>query len=145
MADTPASAVASSGDGTRLQCTVVTPERVILDEMVNFVALPIIDGELGVMPGHMPIVGRLGYGELRTKIGQTSSHWFIDGGFVQIRNNVVTVLTSRAIPRSELNHQAAERDLQLAQSRPAATLVEREEKDRALARARGMVRLSSKG
>lgn len=144
MADTTASAAASSSDEARLQCMVVTPERVILDEMVNFVALPIIDGELGVLPGHMPIVGRLGYGELRTKIGQTSSHWFIDGGFVQVRSNVVTVLTSRAIPRVELDFQAAERDLALALSRPASTATEREEKDRALARARGMIRLSAK-
>ena len=53
----------------RLQCVVVTPERTLLDELVDFVALPLYDGELGVLPGRSPLIGRLGYGELRTRIG----------------------------------------------------------------------------
>ena len=53
----------------RLQCVVVTPERTLFDELVDFVALPLFDGELGVLPGRSPLIGRLGYGELRTRIG----------------------------------------------------------------------------
>ena len=51
----------------RLQCVVVTPERTLFDELVDFVALPLYDGELGVLPGRAPLIGRLGYGELRTR------------------------------------------------------------------------------
>ena len=47
-----------------VQCVVVTPERAVLDEAVDFVALPMYDGELGVLPGRAPLIGRLGFGEL---------------------------------------------------------------------------------
>ena len=50
--------------GGRVECVVVTPERTLFDELVEFVALPLYDGELGVLPGHSPLIGRLGYGEL---------------------------------------------------------------------------------
>ena len=49
----------------QLQCIVVTPETTVLDELVDFVALPLFDGEIGIAPGHSPMIGRLGYGELR--------------------------------------------------------------------------------
>ena len=48
-----------------IQCVVVTPERALLDETVDFVALPMYDGELGVLPGRSPLIGRLGAGEMR--------------------------------------------------------------------------------
>src|SRR4051794_27227900 len=82
----------------RLQCVVVTPERTLFDELVEFVALPLYDGELGVAPGRTPLIGRLGYGELRTKSGGVTRRYFVDGGVVQGRDDVVTVLTNRAIP-----------------------------------------------
>ena len=53
-----------------LHCVVVTPERALLDEPADFVALPMYDGELGVLPGRAPLIGRLGYGELRIRRGQ---------------------------------------------------------------------------
>ena len=53
----------------RLQCVVVTPERTLFDEVVEFVALPLYDGELGVLPGRAPLIGRLGFGELRIRDG----------------------------------------------------------------------------
>ncbi|MCS6977381.1 MAG: ATP synthase F1 subunit epsilon [Gemmatales bacterium] len=80
-----------------LQCVVVTPERTILDEQAEFVALPMYDGELGVLPGRAPLIGRLGTGELRLTTGGHSQRFYIDGGFAQVRSNVVTVLTSRAM------------------------------------------------
>src|SRR3954454_1645267 len=80
----------------RLQCVVVTPERILFDEVVEFVALPLFDGELGVLPGRSPLIGRLGYGELRTKALGATRRFFVDGGFAQIRDDVVTVLTNRA-------------------------------------------------
>ncbi len=79
-----------------LQCVVVTPERAVLDQKVDFVALPMFDGELGVLPGRAPLIGRLGSGELRLRRGEAVQRYFVDGGFAQIRENVVTVLTGRA-------------------------------------------------
>src|ERR1700693_1114345 len=91
-----------------LQCLVVTPERSVLDETADFVVLTMIDGELGVLPGRAPLIGRLGFGELRTVVGRTIHRYYIDGGFAQIRANVVTVLTSKALPAEEINLASAE-------------------------------------
>ncbi|MFO0910537.1 MAG: F0F1 ATP synthase subunit epsilon [Isosphaeraceae bacterium] len=67
----------------RLQCVVVTPERTLFDELVDFVALPLYDGELGVAPGRTPLIGRLGFGELRTRVGTITRRYFVDGGFAR--------------------------------------------------------------
>src|SRR5437763_10679359 len=82
----------------RLHCVVVTPERTLFDEAVDSVILPLFDGELGVLPGRSPLIGRLGFGELRTRTGGAVRRYFVDGGFAQVRDDVVTVLTNRAIP-----------------------------------------------
>src|SRR6478609_3001767 len=92
-----------SKPGHRLQCVVVTPERTLFDDYVEFVALPLFDGELGVLPGRSPLIGRLGYGELRTRAGGTNRRYFVDGGFVQVRDDVITVLTNRATPAIDVD------------------------------------------
>lgn len=86
-----------------VHCVIVTPERAVLDQDADFVALPMADGELGVLPGRAPLLGRLGFGELRTVVGRTIHRFYIDGGFAQIRGNIVTVLTSKAMPAEEIN------------------------------------------
>ena len=107
--------------GGQLQCVVVTPERVLLDEVVDFAALPLYDGELGVAPGRAPLIGRLGFGELRIRVGTTTRRYFVDGGFAQVRDNVVTVLTNRAIAAEAIDRVAAEEELLRAQARQATT------------------------
>jgi len=95
-----------------LQCIVVTPERAVLDQSADFVALPMYDGELGVLPGRAPLIGRLGSGELRLRHGNTADRYFIDGGFAQVRNNQVTVLTPKAIKAEAIDQEAAARALE---------------------------------
>lgn len=80
-----------------LKCVVVTPERAVLDESADMVVLPMIDGELGVQPGRAALVGRLGKGQLRLKTGNETKTWQIEGGFAQVRKDVVTVLTTRVL------------------------------------------------
>jgi F-type H+-transporting ATPase subunit epsilon len=79
----------------KLQCVVVTPERAVFDEPADMVILPMIDGELGVQPGRAALIGRLGKGELRLKRGSETKKWQLEGGFAQVRSDVVTVLTTR--------------------------------------------------
>ena len=81
----------------KLQCVIVTPERAVLDEPADMVILPMIDGELGVQPRRAPLVGRLGNGELRIKNGADTKRLRIEGGFAQVRSDVVTVLTTRVV------------------------------------------------
>jgi len=102
-----------------LQCVVVTPERTVLDAIVDFVALPMYDGELGVAPGRTPLIGRLGAGELRTRRGQEVHRYFIDGGFAQVRADVVTLLTPRAVKAEDIDKPAATQALQTTPTTPA--------------------------
>ena len=128
--------------GDRLQCVVVTPERTLFDQVVEFVALPLYDGELGVLPGRSPLIGRLGFGELRTTAGGMTSRYFVDGGFAQVRDNVVTVLTNRAIPAAAVDSDAASTELQQAQARRGTSELEQADKTKAVARARALLRVS---
>src|SRR5438132_13536973 len=91
-----------------LKCVVVTPEKAVLDEAADFVVVPMFDGELGVAEGRMPLIGRLGFGELRITQGSQVKNFYVDGGFVQVRSNVVTVLTSKAIPAKDIKVADAE-------------------------------------
>ena len=81
----------------KLQCVIVTPERAVLDEPADMVILPMIDGELGVQPRRAALVGRLGNGELRIKNGDQTKRLRVEGGFAQVRSDVVTVLTTRVV------------------------------------------------
>jgi F-type H+-transporting ATPase subunit epsilon len=130
-------------DLTFLKCVVVTPERAVLDERADFVALPMYDGELGVLPGRAPLIGRLGPGELRTRYGAEVKRYFVDGGFAQVRANVVTVLTPRAVKAEEIGEQAAAQALEAAQV-PGKTPAEQEGQLKAQERARAQLRVARK-
>ena len=51
-----------------LLCSIVTPEQTVLETATNFVALPVFDGEIGIARDHSSMIGRLGFGELRTAL-----------------------------------------------------------------------------
>jgi F-type H+-transporting ATPase subunit epsilon len=123
-----------------VQCVVVTPERTVLDDSAEFVALPMYDGELGVLPGRAPLIGRLSYGELRTRRGTETRRFYVDGGFAQVRANVVIVLTPRALRAEDINVEAAR---QLLEAAPAAMTPEAQEKrTKDQARARAQLRVA---
>jgi F-type H+-transporting ATPase subunit epsilon len=120
----------------------VTPEKAVLDESADFVAVPMFDGELGVAPDRLPLIGRLGFGELRIVQGKDTKHFYVDGGFVQVRNNVVTVLTSKAMDVKDIKVADAQAVLQ---SQPSEANPEAQEAhDKAQQRARVQLRLAQK-
>jgi F-type H+-transporting ATPase subunit epsilon len=126
-----------------LQCVIVTPEKAVLDQTVDFIALPLYDGELGVLPGRAALIGRLGFGELRIRHGEQTQRFYVDGGFAQVRSNVVTVLTPRAIKATDIDQAAAERALQAAHA-PATTPEGQEVQLKAQERARGQLRVAQR-
>lgn len=126
-----------------IQCVVVTPERPVLDEAVSFVALPLDDGELGILPGHTPFIARLGFGALRVKRPAGERAYFVEGGFVQFRDDVLTVLTQRSLPAADIDGPAAQKDLDEARALVARTPEEQAAKTAAIQRARVLVRLAT--
>ena len=130
---------------TTMQCIVVTPERTLYDQPAEFVALTLYDGEIGVAPGHTPMIGRLGYGEMRIRReGEETDRYYIEGGFVEVLDDVVSVLTQRAIPAGEIDAAVAREQLLSAQSRRAATPEAAAVRDRVVAQSRAQLRIAGR-
>jgi F-type H+-transporting ATPase subunit epsilon len=126
-----------------LQCLVVTPEATVIDTPAEFVALPLYDGEAGIAPGRSPLIGRLGYGELRIRRATDSTiHMYVDGGFVQVVDNVVSVLTNRAIRADSIDAATATEQLRTALGSRASGKQEMAIRDRRVAQARGQLRVA---
>ena len=130
-------------DGGPVRCVLVTPEKAVLDAVCDLVVLQMYDGELGVLRGRAPLIGRLGAGELRIVRGEQTRRFFVDGGFAQVRANVVTVLTPRAVPAERLDPAAAGQELAAALA-PGRTPEEQEAHLKAQQRARAQLRLAER-
>lgn len=129
---------------TSLQVTVVTPETTLLDTNAEFVALPLYDGEIGVAPLHAPFIGRLGYGELRVVKDSVTSRYYIDGGFVQCADNVVSILTNHAAPAEKIDPAVARLDLSAALKQPANSDELLAQRVKQLEQARAKIRVATK-
>lgn len=128
-----------------LQCIVVTPEATAFEATSDFVAMTLFDGEIGIAPGHSPMIGRLGYGELRLgHEGAEPRRYFIDGGFVQVADNVVTLLTGQATPADEIDVEAAQKTLEQARTQPAPSPEAMEVRERTVSRSRALLKVGQK-
>lgn len=94
-----------------LRLVIVTPEKTLLDEPVSALRFPLYDGDIGILPGRLPLIGRLGTGELRITTDAGERSFFIDGGFVQVKQGIVTLLTNSAIPAADVSAAKAEEEL----------------------------------
>jgi F-type H+-transporting ATPase subunit epsilon len=121
---------------SELRCIVVTPEETLRDTAAAFVALTLYDGEIGIAPKHAPMIGRLGSGEMRITASGRTDHYYIEGGFVEVLHDTVSVLTPKAVPAEELDDAAALEQLEAARGRPANTPELMAARDRAVAQAR---------
>lgn len=128
----------------QLRIVLVTPETTLLDEPVVALRFPLFDGQVGILPGRAPLVGRLGYGELRITTSAGQQSYFIDGGFVQVKQGVVSLLTNRAQTTSSLDAKAAENELQKAQQEHPHNDLEFAQKEKDLLRARRKLALARK-
>lgn len=90
-----------------LKLEIVTPERLAFSDEVDAVILPGIEGELGVLPHHTPLVSMLGLGELRIRKGATTESFAIVGGFLQVRPDKVVVMAETADLASEIDLEKA--------------------------------------
>jgi F-type H+-transporting ATPase subunit epsilon len=105
-----------------IQLVIVTPERQLLSEMVIEVTLPGADGELGVLPGHAPLITELGIGELRYRAvgGELSDPIAVIRGFGEVLPDRVTVLAETAEKAEEIDVERAKAALERAEKRIAA-------------------------
>ena len=102
-----------------LKLDITTPERNLLSETVDAVNVPGLNGELGILPGHAPLISQLRTGVLSYTQGTTTRRLHVSGGFVEVRDNRVSVLADLAERPEEID--------------AARARVEREQAEKALA------------
>jgi F-type H+-transporting ATPase subunit epsilon len=91
-----------------IRLDIVTAERVVVSEEVEYISAPGIDGVLGILPRHAPLLTALTVGELRYKKGAQELSFAIGGGFMEVRPDKVTVLADVAESADEIDEQRAE-------------------------------------
>ena len=101
----------------KIKLEVVTPERVVANEYVDFVAAPGVEGEVGILPLHAPMITSLEIGVLRyTQEGKTEKI-AVTGGFLEVKSNKVVVLANAAERGEEIDVERAEKALERARER----------------------------
>ena len=92
----------------KLLLEVVTPEKLVISEEVDEVVLPGIEGEFGVLPGHIPFLTALKVGEMVYRKGETEEHLALSWGYVEVMSDSVKVLAETAEKATEIDLQRAE-------------------------------------
>lgn len=80
----------------QLAVTLMSPERTLFEGEADLVVAPAWDGEVGILRGHAPMMVLLGAGELRVRRGDVERRFTVSGGFLQVVEDVVTVLSEHA-------------------------------------------------
>ncbi len=118
------------------QLELVSPEKLLLSRQVEMVVIPAAEGEMGVLPGHAPMIVALKGGAIRvTEGGQITESLFVAGGFAEVTAERVTVLADEATPLAELSRAEAERRVAEAEAEyNAAGMATPEKRDAAMER-----------
>lgn len=98
---------------------IVTPEKIVYTNEVEMVVAPTIDGEIGVLPLHAPLVGALKGGEVRVKQGDVVEWFAVSGGYIQVHEDKVIVLADDAEVASQIDVERARQAKALAEQRIA--------------------------
>lgn len=96
---------------------LVTPLARILSEEVNFVMLRTTEGDMGISPNHAPFVAGLATGEMKVRNNGQEKFYYISGGFVEISDNVVTILADEAMDVKDIDLEAARKEAQIAKEK----------------------------
>ncbi|MCA1850354.1 MAG: F0F1 ATP synthase subunit epsilon [Acidobacteria bacterium] len=126
----------------RIQLEVITPERRLLSEAVDSVTVPGLGGELGILPGHTPLISQLQTGILSYTQGGTTRRLHVSGGFVEVSGDRVSVLADVAERPEEIDATRARQAREHAERALSSFSGSEEEFEAARARLeRSMVRL----
>jgi F-type H+-transporting ATPase subunit epsilon len=87
-----------------LLCEIVTPERIVYHNEAQMVVAPALDGEIGILPLHAPLVTLLQPGEIRVKVDDTETDWIAtSGGYMQVHEDKVIILADRATLANQID------------------------------------------
>jgi F-type H+-transporting ATPase subunit epsilon len=98
-----------------LTLEIVTPEDRVYSDTVDTVVIPTVEGEIGILPGHIPLLTQVADGELRVSKGSETKNLVVGGGFAEIDGDRVKVLAEFAINEAQIDEDAAEKAIQRAE------------------------------
>jgi F-type H+-transporting ATPase subunit epsilon len=98
-----------------LTLEIVTPEAKVYSDTIDTVVIPTVEGEIGILPGHIPLLTQVEHGELRVSKGGTTQMLVVSGGFAQIDKDRVRVLAEYAITEEKIDEHAVEDALKRAE------------------------------
>jgi F-type H+-transporting ATPase subunit epsilon len=104
-----------------LHLEVVTPDKQVVSQPVDYVSAPGVEGEFGVLPNHVNLLSALTIGPLRYNAGGKNQHVFISGGFADVSGNKVTVLAEAAELAGDIDQARALAAKERAEKRLADT------------------------
>jgi F-type H+-transporting ATPase subunit epsilon len=90
-----------------LTLEIVTPEARVYSETVDTVVIPTLEGEVGILPGHIPLVAQVNAGELRATKDGVTQFLVVGGGFAQVTGEKVSILADSAIYEEKIDENAA--------------------------------------
>jgi F-type H+-transporting ATPase subunit epsilon len=94
---------------------IVTPEARVYSDTIDSVVIPTVEGEIGVLPGHIPLLTQVGYGELRVTKGGATQLLVVGGGFAQISADKISILAESAINEEKIDEHAVETAMKRAE------------------------------
>ena len=102
-----------------MRLEVVSPERVVYSEDVDMIVAPGMDGELGILPRHAPLLTAIKPGEILVRQGGQDSYMAVSSGFLEVIGNKVTVLADTAEREDEIDEDRAAEAMRRAEDRVA--------------------------
>jgi len=109
-----------------IKLEIVTPEAKIFSDDVDMVTLTGSDGEMGILPQHMPLMTQLVAGEIIAQKGGKTIFLAVGDGFVQVTGDRVAILTDMAIEADNIDEAKAEQARQLAEARLSQKVTDEE-------------------
>ena len=98
-----------------LTLEIVTPDARVYSDTIDSVVIPTVEGEIGILPGHIPLLTQVASGELRVTKGTETILLAVSGGFAEIESDKVHVLAERAISEEKIDERAVEEALKRAE------------------------------
>ncbi len=102
-----------------LTLEIVTPEAKVYSDTIDSVVIPTVEGEIGVLPGHIPLLTQVEHGELRVTKGTDTQFLAVSGGFAEIEGDTVRVLAENAITEEKIDEHAVEAAMKRAEQQLA--------------------------
>lgn len=98
-----------------LTLEIVTPDARVYSDTIDTVVIPTLEGEVGILPGHIPLLAQVEHGELRVTKGSATQLLAVSGGFVEVEGDRVQVLAEHAITEEKIDEKAVEAAMKRAE------------------------------